>query len=345
MIVLTFGCENSLNDINQIDDLSIPGWELDTIEFNYGWMSFNDVDFLSPDLGYMISTNGDFLKTINSAETWQRSDIEIDSGGVMTSTQSFISENIGYEYGHYSGLSGNRYGTLYKTKDGGDNWTKKFYEPEYKLYSMHFYNDSTGIALNSLQGEINVVTTYNSGDTWDTVNLDLSPTTYRLFFSGEICFVTGKNRKIIKSRDKGKTWITIDTPESSAEFIGGFYFYDEQLGFLNLGGKKYKTIDGGEKWDEVDIPFNFRTPYSPYEYFHFSDENNGIAIIDSTIIDSDSYSGRRFIGSIVYTTIDGGVNWQKSKLFKDFHFGCVVFATPDIGYCISEEYIYILLRE
>ena len=67
------------------------------------------------------------------------------------------------------------------------------------------------------------------------------------------------------------------------------------------------------------------TPSSPFEYFHFCNNNDGILFRDVA-----EYTGGNFptfIGTFVYTTTDGGNNWTKSDLLKQFWFGKVVYVS------------------
>lgn len=343
-ILMVFTLSNCRKDnLNNSSSPNIEGWEIDSTDFIYSWVSPTDIDFLNSKIGYIIGTNGDLLKTTDSGKSWVKSYIEKDSSAVMTSSISFINETTGYIYGYYNVLNGNWYGVLYKTSDGGESWTKKYYSTVYHLHSMKFYDSNNGIALNVINSGATILTTSNGGLSWEVGSVELDPSTYRLFFLGDICYVTGKNQKILKSVDHGKTWQTISTPVSSSRFIHGFYFMNEDIGFLDLGEKQYKTGNGGSIWTEIKLPFYFDTPSSPYENFHFSNTNDGIAFMMVT-----GYIGGDFpslIGTYVYTTSDGGNSWTKSDLYEKFSFGIVVYISDNLAYCIGNKYVYTLQKK
>ena len=118
---------------------------------------------------------------------------------------------------------------------------------------------------------------------------------------------------------------------------------NEDIGFLDLGEKQYKTGNGGSIWTEIKFPFSLNTPSSPYENFHFSNAKDGIALIMVT-----DYIGGDFpslIGTYVYTKSDGGNSWTKSDLFDQFAFGMVVYISDNLAYCISNNYIYTLHKK
>jgi photosystem II stability/assembly factor-like uncharacterized protein len=332
------GCQKDNQFNSSIPE--IEGWKIDSTDFVYNWVSPTEIDFLNPNIGYIIGTNGYLLKTTDSGKSWVKSYIEKDSSAVMTSSISFINETTGYIYGYYNVLNGNWYGVLYKTTDGGEKWQKQYYSTVYHMHSMKFFDINNGIALNVVNSGAYILTTGNGGLSWEVGTVEVSD--YNLFFLGDICYVKGKNQKILKSVDHGKNWQTINTPVSSSSFIHGFYFMNEDTGFLATGDKKYKTVDGGNTWTETALPFYFDTPSSPWEYFHFSNTNDGIAFLMVT-----DYIGGDFpslIGTYVYTTTNGGNSWKKSELFKNFSFGKIVYISNDLAYCIGYKYMYTLQK-
>ncbi len=342
MTLLLSGCIINEPGISNITNYPIKNWGIDSIHFSYNWISLTDVDFIDSKTGYILGSNGYLLKTTDSIQSWKISNI--DSTGVMTSSMSFINASTGYIYGTWNILNGDFYGILFKTIDGGNHWTKQIYPTAYHLLSMKFFDETHGIALNWTNSGSYIVTTDNGGISWETSAVELDPSVNHLFYLGAICYANGKNQTILKSVDRGKTWSIIKTPPSSMNSIDGFYFLNENLGFLNLREKKYKTSNGGNNWIEISQSFpGFRTPYSPNEDFHFCSSAEGIMIRDSIAYTGGDFPS--FIGSTVYTTTDGGNKWIKSDFLKHFWFGSIDFVTNDFAYCISNNYIYKLQKK
>jgi photosystem II stability/assembly factor-like uncharacterized protein len=339
--VVTFSFSGCIKDNTDNFNTKIRGWEIDSIDFSYNWISPADAVFLNSKIGYIVGSNGDLIKTTDSGQSWTKS--IIDSTGVMTSSMSFINDTTGFIYGTWNILNGDYYGILYKTTNGGKNWVKQLYSTAYHLLFMKFFDTFHGIALNWTSPGPTIVTTADGGLSWNVGSVELDPSTFRLFYLGEICYVTGKDNKILKSSDHGSSWSTINTPKSSSGFIYGYYYLDKDFAFLNMGDKKYKTTDGGIFWNELTKPFpGFNTPGSNFGDFHFCNKNEGIFIKDSIAYTGGDFPS--FIGTYVYTTTDGGNQWIRSTFLKNFSFGNVVFISDNTAYCISNKYIYKLQK-
>ena len=317
----------------------IKGWKIDSIAFSYNWISPSDLNFWNAKTFYLVGY-GHFLKTTDSARSWTVTNI--DSSGVSHCVMSFINENIGYVYGTW-GINNQFYGTLYKTADGGVHWTQRHYDTAYNFRSLKFFDVSHGLALDYKYGSSFLRMTDNGGVNWNIVHVDLDPSVNILFFLGDICYVAGQDCRLLKSVDHGITWNKINTPGSSENKIYAYYFVDKETGFLGLDNASYKTTDGGNHWEMIDLPYkSFYTPTALLENFHFCNRNEGISIIDSVgYIGGDFPS---FIGTYVYTTSDGGKHWIRSDFFSDFYFGRITYVTNNFAYCISNGKILTLTK-
>jgi photosystem II stability/assembly factor-like uncharacterized protein len=342
-IFALLSCKKNIVEHSLNPNIKINGWKIDSIRFDYNWISPTDIDYLSLKTGYILGSNGYLIKTTDFAKSWVQTYIEKDSSGVMTKSISFINDSTGFIYGTYNVLNGAFYGVLYKTTDSGNHWIKKYYSTAYNFQSMKFFDASHGIALNYTNNGSYIFTTENGGLSWEQSNVHLASYAFRLFFLGDTCYADGANSDILKSTDKGKTWVSISTPQTVNGFVQGYYFLNENTGFVCLPNTRYKTTNGGNNWVKIDIPFGFRTPWKPFENFHFCNASEGIAIADSM-----AYIGGDFpslIGSYAYTTTDGGNTWDKSELMRNFYFGAIIFVTENFAYCISNKHIYTLQKE
>jgi len=80
---------------------------------------------------------------------------------------SFPSQSVGYAVGG-SISTGNQYGDILKTTDGGLNWTNLAFDPGYRTYSVYFVNDNLGYV--GSRGPTGLYKTTDGGANWTPLN-------------------------------------------------------------------------------------------------------------------------------------------------------------------------------
>ncbi|PJB55142.1 MAG: hypothetical protein CO098_17870 [Bacteroidetes bacterium CG_4_9_14_3_um_filter_41_19] len=215
--------------------------------------SFYSICFLSPQLGFALSSYGNAVisKTSDGGATW--TDYDIENYDFEPSCIYFINDQVGF----VGGVTNK--GTIYKTTDGGETWSLNYTAPlNSPLVDIVFTDDTTGFAV-GLESNVGVfLKTTNQGATWTPVSLDF------YFLASKICFVNsdtgfiiGQGNMILKTTDGGSTWQQKTTPISGyAEFLD-IDFPTNQVGYVTLGENEVmllKTIDGGETWDPIEFP-------------------------------------------------------------------------------------------
>ena len=110
------------------------------------------------------------------------------------------------------GSAGNARG-IYKTTDGGTNWTRQkaynyFYNPV--LAYIHFFDSQNGLVI--ADPNLETYTTTNGGLTWTPVTMP-TPLSEEYTWLGNSRIISvgdtvwfGTNRRLFKSTDKGYTW-------------------------------------------------------------------------------------------------------------------------------------------
>ena len=202
-------------------------------------------------------------------------------------------------------------GGVWKTKNGGANWTKQatasFISGDSFPNVIYFWDMNTGVALGDpIGGKLETYVTANGGDNWQAVS---GPTT----ISGEYGYVhnksvagntiwCGSNKgRIFRSNDKGVTWLsTVSTPlsdfGSNAEF-GYIALKDANNAWVVSSlGLVYKTTDGGANFSIVEQQSGTLYPTS----FVYVPGTNQTLICGG----GSSTYGR---GSAI--SYDGGINW------------------------------------
>ena len=225
----------------------------------------------------------------------------------------FKDENIGWA------SKGN--GTVFKSSNGGSNWMEYINPPIGDIYSMYFFNVSTGWLTSNYSGHNYIYKTTNSGINWHvkyyTDEYYMASITFVNNLKG---FVTTNNGSIYKTTNGGENW--------SCDSIGGtfyqsIFFINEYTGWAcGEGGYVIKTTNSGVNWinHQSNVYCNL----------------NDIYFINSQVgyIASDS-------GYILKST-DGGENWSKTipyinnKKYRTIH-----FVNSNTGFVIGNRYYTI----
>lgn len=175
---------------------------------------------------------------------------------------------------------------LYKTTDGGITFNEigNLSSQFGTIFHIHFFSPQTGVIVKGAK----VLRTENGGLSWNVV------------YSGNI----------------NATRLEIASNETI--YLAGGSTYDS-VSF----GKLHKSINGGQTWQELDLPLPIRN--FEIRSIEFINENYGFIATTNRNI---------------YKTIDGGVNWT---LVASGYVGSIAdihFLNENEGYMISGNSIY-----
>ncbi len=103
-------------------------------------------------------------------------------------------------------------GVILTTQDGGLSWFKQNAGTDKPLYNVDFRDSSEGYAVGGYRGIGLILRTENGGETWETVNTNFSRTFLRVNFADDKNgWIVGYGGTILRSSDRGKTWILQDS--------------------------------------------------------------------------------------------------------------------------------------
>jgi len=337
MTVLILGSCKKEPKENKINSGSfLQGWEITQTKYDFD-INARDLFFINSKTGFVVGYNGKIYKTIDSGSSWQ----EQNSGTTLhLFSVYFINENVGFVSGEAMNCLDEDCGKgaiFLKTVDGGKTWVKFFYKDYVGIYSLLFFNESSGLAILRTPDIPNspyyyIAKTENGGASWQMIDLPVMPYT-KIYNVDNTVYVPGNNQTIYKSLDQGKTWKPLSMPISN---IGGLYFYSASSGFISSGIDAYKTTDGGLNWKPIDLPF------SSFGVFHFYNESEGFNIVPVSEYDGGDFP--TFKGSESYQTFNGGKTWYKSALNDSLFLGLTYFPQRDLGYGINSAYFYTIKK-
>ncbi len=206
-------------------------------------------------------------------------------------------------------------GTIFRSNDGGNSWSKVQSSIKINLYSTAFISDTTAI----IGGQFGYLfCSHNAGVSWTVI--DTLPGGFPIIDisiainSNSIAISNGAT--IFRSSGIGKKW-----NETSFIFkIEGISFPKPNIGFVigsNLS--MYKTIDSGETFSLFDkYDSTLIASKADFTSIAFSDELCGVAV------------GTK---KTIYRTIDAGNHWELvSYLNQEFYWLAAQFVSEDIGF-------------
>ncbi|MBA3726490.1 MAG: hypothetical protein H0W86_08560, partial [Armatimonadetes bacterium] len=198
----------------------------------------------------------------------------------------FVSPSIGF-------IAGEGH-TLFKTTDGGDNWTSVAL-PGYQdgpFYNVTFATPSLGfVSGNSAIGSKDIFRTVDGGATWAQVqSFPLGGSWYHQDYIDGTTGFMGSNGGLVRTQDAGETWL-LRSGYPDCPVISGMDFIDANTGLVSglIAGSSdegiFKTTNGGQTW-------RLKHPRAANDVVYLSDL---IAVADS--------------GVGVVRTHDGGETW------------------------------------
>jgi len=167
-------------------------------------------------------------------------------------------------------------GKIYKTTDGGLNWTNTYTNLDSAVFfdGIEFWDAQNGIAFGDpIDGKLLVIRTNDGGNSWQPIDPDLLPEKLEeeagFAASGTGIVVKGTSEvwiglggskaRIFYSNDKGDTWTTVETPMYAGTAARGIYSmaFKNELEGIAVGGawdeenppdSHIYTTDGGKTW-------------------------------------------------------------------------------------------------
>ena len=91
-----------------------------------------------------------------------------------------------------------------------------------------------------------MIKTADGGETWTSLNLDMSQVTAFHFLNESTGFIFNFNKELWKTTDGGKNWTLVSDKISTG--YPHIYFVNESKIILSTDKQVYHTVDGGINW-------------------------------------------------------------------------------------------------
>lgn len=190
------------------------------------------------------------------------------------------------------------YGRVYRSTDGGQNWTVAYQEgvsPRWtKFLGIDFVDANTGVVVGIDANDQGVVRrTTDGGQTWSVVSIPSSPIISSVRFGSPTVGLAAGGTTLLRTTDGGQTWSKVTvSPLYPFEGILGLTFISPTTVVMSTDFGLNRSTDGGLTWTRVADFFQRGVPVL-LESVAFGDANTGVAVGDN----------------IILRTTDGGVTW------------------------------------
>jgi photosystem II stability/assembly factor-like uncharacterized protein len=343
LVITLSSCQRDpYEDNGEVMTPVIPGWEITSRQHNLG-ANMRKMYFVTPAKGYVIGYNGYLMHTSDSGKTWTAlnpgTDLHLESISFLDENNGFIAGKGGTDCLNEDCGKGS---FLLRTSDGGDTWTKIFYDTLAFPESMIWYDANNALALLEYRLPSQTLVrqparTVDGGNTWTLINTNSGIRyTSSLVNAGDAVYIAGSDG-VIRSTDRGATWQVLPTPVHQTNGWYRIYFRNSNHGFIADNAGVYSTISGGNTWQRTDGALLY------FDGMHFTDAFEGFCFNVVT-----QYQGGDFpqlLGSYVFSTDDGGNTWNQSELYKGFYSGNLTFPSDEIGYGINGVWFHTYRRK
>lgn len=242
----------------------------------------NYVQFVNNNEGFILGSDRTFMSTTDGGKNWVAR--KVNSPDFYGGNDLFF---VNTSYGWIPS-----YNDLFKTTNGGVNWTKYTYSGGGGPFqSVYFTSTAIGYSVGN-SGRI--LKTTDGGNTWNTQTTGTTQNLRKIFFAdASHGWAVGDNGTILATTNAGTTW-ALQSSGTTTSF-GSVHFNSINDGWATTSGVNglYRTVNGGSTWTQVIIDPNSVTYPSQAQ---FLDSNTGFVLANE----------------FVYATTDGGATWKKS---------------------------------
>lgn len=270
---------------------------------------FSSIKFLSETIGYATcygvnNVLSNIAKTTDGGLTWS-----LINNGVSYALNSISFSN------QFLGAAVGRYGTIFRTYNGGLTWIENSKSSSYQpLSSVSFSNEIYGMACAST-GDI--LYTSNGGSSWIKKNSISGATCTDIFLHDQFsATVVGMNGLIQRTGNSGNFW-TVQNSGTSNDLFGVFFHNLNEGIAVGRSGVIRRTTNGGQTWLVVSSGVSA----SLTDVYFINPQVGYVSCSD---------------GKVLKTT-NGGITWSQQSTGYSVYLSNIFFIDANVGYCCGNQ--------
>lgn len=248
--------------------ISNAQWQKQTIDTK---ASLRGLSVVNEKVIWASGTGGTFLRTTDGGATWTTGQVAGAEKLDFRDVEGFDAETA-----YLLSIGEGAASRIYKTSDGGKNWTLQFQNKNPKAFfdALAFWDKTHGIAMSDpVDGKYLLLVT-DDGETWKPLETDKmggAKEGEAAFAASGTCLITegkqnvflvsgGADARVFRSLNRGLTWFVAETPLVKGTPGSGIFsiaMRDSKAGVI-VGGNYEKpdeinnnlafTADGGKSW-------------------------------------------------------------------------------------------------
>jgi photosystem II stability/assembly factor-like uncharacterized protein len=213
--------------------------------------------FVNENIGYLAQSYGAISKTTNGGVSWFQVKPDVTDNALITYGAHFVNADLGFVVGKKA----TNVDVIYKTVDGGANWTEKNTIVSATLRGVAFADAQKGVVVGE---KLKAAYTIDGGNTWTLSTFSGVPTASASANLREVAFLNSStvvavgDKVILLSTNGGASFTYVNF--TLGELLTGVAFNSATNGWA-VGAKSasprtlglFQTSDGGSTWtNKVD---------------------------------------------------------------------------------------------
>ncbi len=237
------------------------------------------------------------IRTNDGGQSWQSFFFDVPDSLQFRDIEAFDDQTVYL-------LSAGTPGLIYKTTDGGENWTLQYKNthPDIFLDGMAFWDAQHGVVMGDpLDGYFTILRTEDGGEHWERIAAENLPAPA----TGEGGFAASGTNIVVQSTQH-------------AWFASG-----------GITSRVFYSSDAGQQWEVVETPIQQGEPSQGMFSLAFADTLRGVAVGGAYLLPEDT-------SRIACYTADGGKNWQlAAKMPSGYRSGVAYFPEDQLFIAIG----------